>query len=111
INLLEIIKGFLERLDLTLAQRETGIAIVENLITILNNQPFVANATYIELQNLLNFLLYIAKLFRINHLKSKKIIDQIKNLQIISLKIAPIGMTGHRGEQGPQGEQGPLGAQ
>ncbi|PDX97519.1 collagen-like protein, partial [Bacillus pseudomycoides] len=111
ITLLEIIKGFLERLNLTLTQREAGIAIVENLITILDNQPFVANATYIELQNLLNFSLYITKLFRINHLVFQKIIMQIENLQITLLQIASIEMTGPQGEQGSQGEQGFQGEQ
>ncbi|HEK9103601.1 TPA: collagen-like protein, partial [Bacillus pseudomycoides] len=108
-NLLEIIKGFLERLNLSLTQRETGIAIAENLMTILDNEPFVANATYIELQNLLNFSLYITKLFRLNHHMSQKIIEQIKNLQITLLQIAPVGMIGPQGEQGIQGERGPQG--
>ncbi|SDY38244.1 collagen-like repeat preface domain-containing protein, partial [Bacillus sp. 166amftsu] len=110
-NLLEIINGFLKRLNLSLAQRETGIAIVENLITILDNQPFVANATYIELQNLLNFLLYITKLFRVNRLALKGLLGRIEELQITLLQIASIRMTGPQGEQGPQGEKGYHGEQ
>ncbi|MEH7016254.1 collagen-like repeat preface domain-containing protein, partial [Bacillus sp. JJ63] len=94
INILEIIKGGLKRLNLTLTQQETGIAIVENLITILNEKPFAASEAYIELQNLLNFSLNITKLSGMNPPVFKNITEQTKELQITLLQIAPIGMNG-----------------
>ncbi|MGG0237717.1 collagen-like repeat preface domain-containing protein [Bacillus rhizoplanae] len=92
INILEIIKGRLKRLNLTLTQQETGIAIVENLITILNEKPFAANTVYIELQNLLNFSLHITKLSMMNHHGFENIMEQTEELQITLLQITPIGM-------------------
>ncbi|WP_440603770.1 collagen-like repeat preface domain-containing protein [Bacillus sp. GB_SG_008] len=94
INILEILKGGLKRLNLTLTQQETGIAIVENLITILNEKPFAANTVYIELQNLLNFSLHITKLSMMNHHGFENIIEQTEELQITLLQITPIGMNG-----------------
>ncbi|PGZ96921.1 hypothetical protein COE51_16235 [Bacillus pseudomycoides] len=92
INILKTIRGSLKHLSLTRTQQETGIAIVENLITILNKKPFAANTIYIELQNLLNFSLYITKLSMMNHHGFGNIIEQTEELQITLLRITPIGM-------------------
>lgn len=92
INILESIQGDLKRLNVSLIQRETAIEITRDLITILNNQPFSANAVYIGLQNLLNFSLHIIKSFKMNHHVSESIFKQTKKLQIALLQIMPLGM-------------------
>ncbi|MEH7463617.1 collagen-like repeat preface domain-containing protein [Bacillus thuringiensis] len=92
INILEAIQGDLKRLSVSLTQRGTSIEITRDLITILNNQPFSANAVYIGLQNLLNFSLYIIKSFKMNRHVSENIIEQTKKLQIALLQIMPLGM-------------------
>ena len=58
-----------------------GLAIIKNLITILRNPTFVASAVFIELQNLINYLLYITKLFRIDPCTLQELLKLIAALQ------------------------------
>ncbi|MGF9965421.1 collagen-like repeat preface domain-containing protein [Bacillus rhizoplanae] len=99
IDISETIKRGLKHLNLTPTQQETGIAIVGNLITILNKKPLAASEAFIELQNLLNFSLNITKLSKMNHPVFKNIIEQTKELQITLLQITPIGMNGQFQDQ------------
>ncbi|MGQ0515032.1 collagen-like repeat preface domain-containing protein, partial [Bacillus sp. D-CC] len=57
------------------------LAIIKNLITILKNPTFVASAVFIELQNLINFLLSITKLFRIDPCTLQELLKLIAALQ------------------------------
>ncbi|MDG2739380.1 collagen-like repeat preface domain-containing protein, partial [Vibrio parahaemolyticus] len=59
------LQKFLNCLDLSPAQKQIGNSIIANLLTILRTTPFSCGALYVELQSLLNYLLYIAKLFKV----------------------------------------------
>ncbi|WP_191903277.1 collagen-like repeat preface domain-containing protein, partial [Streptococcus pneumoniae] len=111
-------------LDATSSLKAQGLAIIKNLITILRNLTFVASAVFIELQNLINYLLYITKLFRIDPCTLQELLKLIAALQTALVNSAsfiqgptgptgPAGATGATGPQGPQGNtgaQGPAGA-
>ncbi|WP_413541604.1 collagen-like repeat preface domain-containing protein [Bacillus cereus] len=58
-------------------------SIIINLLTILKTQPFSCGAFYVELQSLLNFLLYIAKLFKVDFCnKLVKLITEIQTILV-----------------------------
>lgn len=75
---------------------------------------------YVELQSLLNYLLYIAKLFKIDCCTIDKLVKLITEIQAILVQygsgclgggtIGPTGPQGPQGPQGIQGTQGPAGA-
>ncbi|SCA98539.1 Uncharacterized protein BWINRA5_01941 [Bacillus mycoides] len=72
---------------------------------------------YVELQSLLNYLLYIAKLFKIDCCTIDKLVKLITEIQAILVQYGSgclgggtIGPTGPQGPQGIQGTQGPAGA-
>ncbi|AWC29297.1 TPA: Gly-Xaa-Xaa repeat protein [Bacillus cytotoxicus] len=114
IDTLCLLKKFIKCLETSSSQKAIGLAIIKNLITILENPTFVPGAVFIELQNLVNYLLYITKLFRLDDCILECIIDQIEELQLILIEFAPfgtIGPTGATGPTGPQGPQGPQGVQ
>ncbi|EOP86829.1 hypothetical protein IGM_04123, partial [Bacillus cereus HuB4-4] len=118
IDTLNLLSKFICSLDATSSLKAQGLAIIKNLITILRNPTFVASAVFIELQNLINYLLYITKLFRIDPCTLQELLKLIAALQTALVNSAsfiqgptgPTGPTGPAGATGPQGPQGNTGA-
>ncbi|ONG88941.1 hypothetical protein BKK40_19290 [Bacillus cereus] len=133
IDTLNLLSKFICSLDATSSLKAQGLAIIKNLITILKNPTFVASAVFIELQNLINYLLSITKLFRIDPCTLQELLKLIAALQTALVNSAsfiqgptgptgpagatgatgatgPRGNTGATGATGPQGVQGPAGA-
>ncbi|PGS96533.1 collagen-like repeat preface domain-containing protein, partial [Bacillus cereus] len=106
IDTLHLLSKFICLLDATSALKAQGFAIIKNLITILKNPTFVASAVFIELQNLINYLLYITKLFRIDPCTLQELLKLIAELQTTLVNSASFG----RGPTGPQGNTGATGA-
>ncbi|HDR7545843.1 TPA: collagen-like protein, partial [Bacillus thuringiensis] len=133
INVLNNLQRFLNCLDLSPAQKQIANSIIANLLTILRTTPFSCGALYVELQSLLNYLLYIAKLFKIDCCAIDNLVKLISEIQAILVQYGsgclgggttgatgpqgatgaqgPAGAQGATGAQGPQGAQGPAGAQ
>ncbi|MBJ8103857.1 collagen-like protein, partial [Bacillus cereus group sp. N8] len=114
IDTLQLLSKFICSLDATSALKAQGLAIIKNLITILKNPNFVASAVFIELQNLINYLLYITKLFRIDPCTLQELLKLIAELQTTLVNSAsfgrgPTGPTGPRGNTGATGATGPRG--
>ncbi|MGG5792904.1 Gly-Xaa-Xaa repeat protein [Bacillus nitratireducens] len=111
---LDNLQKFLKCLDLSPAQEKIGTSIITHLLTILKTKPFSCGALYVELQSLLNFLLYIAKLFKVNCCTIDKLIKLIIEIQTILVKYGSGclggGATGATGATGPQGPRGATGA-
>ncbi|MGG0457206.1 Gly-Xaa-Xaa repeat protein [Bacillus mycoides] len=111
---LDNLQKFLKCLDLSPAQEKIGTSIITNLLTILKTKPFSCGALYVELQSLLNFLLYIAKLFKVNCCTIDKLVKLIIEIQTILVKYGSGclggGATGATGATGPQGLRGVTGA-
>ncbi|QWH16888.1 Gly-Xaa-Xaa repeat protein [Bacillus mycoides] len=111
---LDNLQKFLKCLDLSPAQEKIGTSIITNLLTILKTKPFSCGALYVELQSLLNFLLYIAKLFKVNCCTIDKLVKLIIEIQTILVKYGSGclggGATGATGATGPQGLRGATGA-
>lgn len=115
------LQKFLNCLDLSPAQKQIGNSIIANLLTILRTTPFSCGALYVELQSLLNYLLYIAKLFKVDCCTIDKLVKLITEIQAILVRYGSgclgggaTGATGATGPQGPAGAtgpQGPAGAQ
>ncbi|WP_063220797.1 Gly-Xaa-Xaa repeat protein [Bacillus cereus] len=113
------LQKFLNCLDLSPAQKQIGNSIIANLLTILRTTPFSCGALYVELQSLLNYLLYIAKLFKVDCCTIDKLVRLITEIQTILVQYGSgclggggaTGATGATGPQGPQGTQGPAGVQ
>ncbi|PER54550.1 collagen-like repeat preface domain-containing protein [Bacillus thuringiensis] len=118
IDTLNLLSKFICSLDATSSLKAQGLAIIKNLITILRNPTFVASAVFIELQNLINYLLYITKLFRIDPCTLQELLKLIVALQTALVNSAsfiqgptgPTGPAGATGATGPQGVQGNTGA-
>lgn len=117
IALLNNLQKFLNCLDLSPAQEKIGSSIIANLLTILKSSPFSCGALYVELQSLLNYLLYIAKLFKIDCCTIDKLVKLITEIQAILVQYGSgclgggtIGPTGPTGPQGPAGATGATGA-
>ncbi|KFL74175.1 collagen triple helix repeat family protein [Bacillus cereus ATCC 10876] len=120
------LQKFLNCLDLSPAQKQIGNSIIANLLTILRTTPFSCGALYVELQSLLNYLLYIAKLFKVDCCTIDKLVKLITEIQTILVQYGsgclgggatgatgatgPQGPAGATGATGPQGIQGPAGA-
>jgi hypothetical protein len=83
---LDNLQKFLKCLDLSPAQEKIGTSIITNLLTILKTKPFSCGALYVELQSLLNFLLYIAKLFKVDCCTIDKLVKLITEIQTILVK-------------------------
>ena len=81
IDTLNLLSKFICSLGATSSLKAQGLAIIKNLITILRNPTFVASAVFIELQNLINYLLYITKLFRIDPCTLQELLKLIAALQ------------------------------
>ncbi|WP_283750479.1 collagen-like repeat preface domain-containing protein, partial [Bacillus cereus] len=108
---LDNLQKFLKCLDLSPAQEKIGTSIITNLLTILKTKPFSCGALYVELQSLLNFLLYIAKLFKVNCCTIDKLVKLIIEIQTILVKYGSGCLGGGAtGATGPQGLRGPTGA-
>ncbi|MGF9768466.1 Gly-Xaa-Xaa repeat protein [Bacillus albus] len=110
------LQKFLNCLDLSPAQKQIGNSIIANLLTILRTTPFSCGALYVELQSLLNYLLYIAKLFKVDCCTIDKLVRLITEIQTILVQygsgcLGGGGATGATGAQGPAGAQGATGAQ
>ncbi|HDX9662584.1 TPA: collagen-like protein, partial [Bacillus cereus] len=115
IDTLNLLSKFICSLDAASSLKAQGLAIIKNLITILKNPTFVASAVFIELQNLINYLLSITKLFRIDPCTLQELLKLIAALQTALVNSAsfiqgPTGPTGPAGATGPQGAQGNTGA-
>ncbi|PJZ18343.1 collagen-like repeat preface domain-containing protein, partial [Bacillus cereus] len=121
IDTLNLLSKFICSLDATSSLKAQGLAIIKNLITILKNPTFVASAVFIELQNLINYLLSITKLFRIDPCTLQELLKLIAALQTALVNSAsfirgptgptgPAGATGATGATGPQGNTGATGA-
>ncbi|WP_233461858.1 collagen-like repeat preface domain-containing protein, partial [Bacillus pacificus] len=121
IDTLNLLSKFICSLDATSSLKAQGLAIIKNLITILKNPTFVASAVFIELQNLINFLLSITKLFRIDPCTLQELLKLIAALQTALVNSAsfiqgptgptgPAGATGATGATGPRGNTGATGA-
>ncbi|HHL3303010.1 TPA: collagen-like repeat preface domain-containing protein, partial [Bacillus cereus] len=118
IDTLNLLSKFICSLDATSSLKAQGLAIIKNLITILKNPIFVASAVFIELQNLINYLLSITKLFRIDPCTLQELLKLIAALQTALVNSAsfiqgptgPTGPAGATGATGPQGAQGNTGA-
>ncbi|WP_242237608.1 Gly-Xaa-Xaa repeat protein [Bacillus cereus group sp. BfR-BA-01316] len=112
---LDNLQKLLKCLDLSPAQEKIGTSIIANLLTILKTKPFSCGALYVELQSLINFLLYIAKLFKVDCGTIDKLVKLITEIQTILVKYGSGclggGATGATGPQGAIGPQGPRGAQ
>ncbi|CJV85512.1 collagen-like cell surface-anchored protein SclF [Streptococcus pneumoniae] len=109
------LQKFLNCLDLSPAQRQIGNSIIANLLTILRTTPFSCGALYVELQSLLNYLLYIAKLFKVDCCTTDKLVKLITEIQAILVQygsgcLGGGGATGATGATGPQGPAGATGA-
>ncbi|HDR6821775.1 Gly-Xaa-Xaa repeat protein [Bacillus thuringiensis] len=102
IDTLNLLSKFICSLDATSSLKAQGLAIIKNLITILRNPTFVASAVFIELQNLINYLLYITKLFRIDPCTLQELLKLIAALQTALVNSASF-------IQGPTGPTGPTG--
>ncbi|MDE7551557.1 collagen-like repeat preface domain-containing protein, partial [Bacillus tropicus] len=116
IDTLNLLSKFICSLDATSSLKAQGLAIIKNLITILKNPTFVASAVFIELQNLINYLLYITKLFRIDPCTLQELLKLIAALQTALVNSAsfiqgPTGPTGPAGATGPRGNTGATGPQ
>ncbi|PFF78684.1 Gly-Xaa-Xaa repeat protein [Bacillus thuringiensis] len=122
IDTLNLLSKFICSLDATSSLKAQGLAIIKNLITILRNPTFVASAVFIELQNLINYLLYITKLFRIDPCTLQELLKLIAALQTALVNSAsfiqgptgptgPAGATGATGATGPRGNTGATGPQ
>ncbi|MDI6674991.1 collagen-like repeat preface domain-containing protein [Bacillus wiedmannii] len=109
------LQKFLNCLDLSPAQKQIGNSIIANLLTILKTEPFSCGALYVELQSLLNYLLYIAKLFKVDCCTIDKLVKLITEIQTILVQYGSGclggGATGATGPQGPAGAQGATGPQ
>lgn len=113
------LQKFLNCLDLSPAQKQIGNSIIANLLTILRTTPFSCGALYVELQSLLNYLLYIAKLFKVDCCTIDKLVRLITEIQTILVQYGSgclggggaTGATGATGPQGPAGAQGATGPQ
>lgn len=103
------LQKFLNCLDLSPAQKQIGNSIIANLLTILKTKPFSYGALYVELQSLLNYLLYIAKLFKVDCCIIDKLVKLITEIQTILVQYGSGCLGG--GATRPQGAQGPAGAQ
>ncbi|MDQ7236536.1 collagen-like repeat preface domain-containing protein, partial [Bacillus pacificus] len=115
IDTLNLLSKFICSLDATSSLKAQGLAIIKNLITILKNPTFVASAVFIELQNLINYLLSITKLFRIDPCTLQELLKLIAALQTALVNSAsfihgPTGPTGPTGATGPRGNTGATGA-
>ncbi|PES21970.1 collagen-like protein, partial [Bacillus anthracis] len=118
IDTLNLLSKFICSLDATSSLKAQGLAIIKNLITILTNPTFVASAVFIELQNLINYLLYITKLFRIDPCTLQELLKLIAALQTALVNSAsfiqgptgPTGPAGATGATGPRGNTGATGA-
>ncbi|SME04312.1 Gly-Xaa-Xaa repeat protein [Bacillus pacificus] len=115
IDTLNLLSKFICSLDATSSLKAQGLAIIKNLITILKNPTFVASAVFIELQNLINYLLSITKLFRIDPCTLQELLKLIAALQTALVNSAsfiqgPTGPTGPTGPAGPTGPRGNTGA-
>ncbi|PFP66714.1 collagen-like protein, partial [Bacillus cereus] len=118
IDTLNLLSKFICSLDATSSLKAQGLAIIKNLITILKNPTFVASAVFIELQNLINYLLYITKLFRIDPCTLQELLKLIAALQTALVNSAsfiqgptgPTGPAGATGATGPRGNTGATGA-
>ncbi|WP_163254001.1 collagen-like protein, partial [Bacillus tropicus] len=112
IDTLNLLSKFICSLDATSSLKAQGLAIIKNLITILKNPTFVASAVFIELQNLINYLLYITKLFRIDPCTLQELLKLIAALQTALVNSASFiqGPTGPTGPTGPAGATGATGA-
>ncbi|PHB71245.1 Gly-Xaa-Xaa repeat protein [Bacillus wiedmannii] len=108
------LQKFLNCLDLSPAQKQIGNSIIANLLTILKTKPFSCGALYVELQSLLNYLLYIAKLFKVDCCTIDKLVKLITEIQTILVQYGSGclggGATGATGATGPQGPAGATGA-
>lgn len=109
------LQKFLNCLDLSPAQKQIGNSIIANLLTILRTTPFSCGALYVELQSLLNYLLYIAKLFKVDCCTIDKLVRLITEIQTILVQygsgcLGGGGATGATGATGPQGPAGATGA-
>ncbi|APT25037.1 hypothetical protein BVB96_07720 [Bacillus anthracis] len=102
------LQKFLNCLDLSPAQKQIGNSIIANLLTILRTTPFSCGALYVELQSLLNYLLYIAKLFKVDCCTIDKLVRLITEIQTILVQYGS-GCLGGGGATGAQGIQGPAG--
>ncbi|MGV3289433.1 collagen-like repeat preface domain-containing protein, partial [Bacillus wiedmannii] len=114
IDTLNLLSKFICSLEATSSLKAQGLAIIKNLITILKNPTFVASAVFVELQILINYLLYITKLFRIDHCTLQELLKLIAELQTTLVNSAsfgrgPTGPTGPRGNTGATGATGPQG--
>ncbi|PKJ55729.1 collagen-like repeat preface domain-containing protein, partial [Bacillus sp. SN10] len=118
IDTLNLLSKFICSLDATSSLKAQGLAIIKNLITILKNPTFVASAVFIELQNLINYLLSITKLFRIDPCTLQELLKLIAALQTALVNSAsfiqgptgPTGPAGATGATGPRGNTGATGA-
>ncbi|HDR6139991.1 TPA: Gly-Xaa-Xaa repeat protein [Bacillus anthracis] len=102
------LQKFLNCLDLSPAQKQIRNSIIANLLTILRTTPFSCGALYVELQSLLNYLLYIAKLFKVDCCTIDKLVRLITEIQTILVQYGS-GCLGGGGATGAQGAQGPAG--
>ncbi|HDR3886451.1 TPA: Gly-Xaa-Xaa repeat protein [Bacillus cereus] len=107
IDILNNLQKFLNCLDLSPAQEQVGNSIIANLLTILKTSPFSCGALYVELQSLLNYLLYIAKLFKIDCCTIDKLVKLITEIQAILVQYGSGCLGG--GTIGPTGATGPSG--
>ncbi|MCU4961146.1 Gly-Xaa-Xaa repeat protein [Bacillus paranthracis] len=101
IDTLNLLSKFICSLDATSSLKAQGLAIIKNLITILKNPTFVASAVFIELQNLINYLLSITKLFRIDPCTLQELLKLIAALQTALVNSASF-------IQGPTGPSFPI---
>ncbi|HHT7190214.1 TPA: collagen-like repeat preface domain-containing protein, partial [Bacillus cereus] len=116
IDTLNLLSKFICSLDATSPLKAQGLAIIKNLITILKNPTFVPDAVFVELQILINYLLYITKLFRVDPCTLQELLNLIADLQTtlvnsVSFSRGPTGPTGPRGNTGATGSTGPQGIQ
>ncbi|WP_142333885.1 collagen-like repeat preface domain-containing protein, partial [Bacillus cereus] len=107
IDVLNNLQKFLNCLDLSPAQKQIGNSIIANLLTILKTTPFSCGALYVELQSLLNYLLYIAKLFKIDCCAIDNLVKLISEIQAILVRYGSGclggGTTGATGATGATG--------
>ena len=101
IDTLNLLSKFICSLDATSSLKAQGLAIIKNLITILKNPTFVASAVFIEIQNLINYLLSITKLFRIDPCTLQELLKLIAALQTALVNSASF-------IQGPTGPSFPI---
>ncbi|PKJ56186.1 collagen-like repeat preface domain-containing protein [Bacillus sp. SN10] len=102
------LQKFLNCLDLSPAQKQIGNSIIANLLTILRTTPFSCGALYVELQSLLNYLLYIAKLFKVDCCTIDKLVRLVTEIQTILVQYGS-GCLGGGGATGATGATGPAG--